>query len=251
MPALPIKYKDTLKEMPKGYKAAITNPPYLNKSVAVKNKMDFPETEYNDVYKYALAEMLKNIDYVAAIIPESFIRAILFHDRLDSITFINFEMFSDTEIPVCLALFVPEKTEDFKLYKGENFIGTYQEIYNKKIKSKTKIDWVFNDKAGNIGIVCLDSKNEKSICFCMGTDIKKEIKESSRSYTKVSGIPDNIDLENFINKCNEILNNYRETTFDLFLTTFRGLRKDGESRKRLPFSEAKKIMNYAVELLIC
>ena len=249
MPAIPIKYKDTLKEMPEGYKAAITNPPYLNKSVASRKNYDYPETEYNDVYKYAIDEMLKKVEYLAAIIPESFIKTNLFKDRLDSFTSINFKMFSDTEIPVCLALFGPNKTDDFKIYKGEEYLGTYKELCKERFNTTTNIEWKFNDKAGEIGISCLDLKSKNNIYFCLGSEIGEDIKSSSRSYTRVSGLPNDIDINCFIEKCNKILNEYRLRTDDIFLTAFRGLTNEGSIRRRLQFSIARDIMNTAIDYL--
>ena len=74
-----------------------------------------------------------------------------------------------------------------------------------------------------------------------------KIKVSSRSLTRVSGLPANIDLSIFLEQCNKILTKYREDTEDIFLTSFKGLRKDNKYRKRLDFANAKVIMNSAIE----
>ena len=72
--------QDTFKDYPKGYKTVITNPPYLSRSVATQRKINYPDTEYNDMYKYALSLMLKYNDYIAAIIPDSFVNSKEFKD---------------------------------------------------------------------------------------------------------------------------------------------------------------------------
>jgi len=84
--SLEVKKRDAIKEFPQGYKLIITNPPYLAKNSAHRKKIDFPTTKYDDLYKLCLEIMLKNCDYVGAIIPASFINADLFLDRLHSYT---------------------------------------------------------------------------------------------------------------------------------------------------------------------
>lgn len=122
----PIKKLDTIKNFPKGYKMCITNPPYLSKVSASFKKLNYPNTNFDDLYKLCLSLMLENCEYVAAIIPESFITANIFHERLEAIISLNIEMFEDTTCPVCLALFIPIKSDNnFKIYKNNLFIGDY------------------------------------------------------------------------------------------------------------------------------
>ena len=103
-PKVKIKKRDTLKNFPDGYNIIITNPPYLAKNSATRNNLFYPDIKYDDLYKYTLEIMLKNVDNVAAIIPESFITSGLFIDRLYAVTSLTTKMFNDTECPVCLAL---------------------------------------------------------------------------------------------------------------------------------------------------
>ena len=110
----------------------------------------------------------------------------------------------------------------------------------------TKIDWKFNDSDGSIGLYAIDNTKSASITFIDGKLISKEkIKNTSRSVTRISGLPENIDLNMFIDNCNQILDEYRENTKDVFLTSFKGLRKDNMYRRRLDFKTAKKILNLA------
>ena len=248
--------KDTIKDFPKDYCVGITNPPYLAKNSATRANIEFPETSYDDLYKVSLDVMLNNLDYVAAIIPESFINANIFHNRLYSFISLTCKMFEDTDCPVCLVLFIPEKQKanidldinDFYIYRQNRKIGKYKELKDKKPVSSIEILWTFNDKTGNIGIRCIDGTISPSIEFIKGEKISEDkIKVSSRSLTRVSGLPSDIDLDTFLQKCNEKLIKYREDTEDIFLTSFKGLRKDNKYRRRLDFANAKIIMNCVVE----
>lgn len=258
-PDVKIKKRDTIKNFPKGYKIVITNPPYLAKNSATRNGLYYPETKYDDIYKYALEIMLKNVDNVAAIIPESFITSGLFIDRLYAVASLTTKMFNDTECPVCLAMFIKNKQKidldenNFYLYHMDEKVGEYKKILNNLnlfLSNKEYTMWKFNDVNGNIGIKCVDNTKEPTIYFLEGMKIeKKNIKVSSRALTRVSGLPRNIKKERFINKCNNIINEYRKETKDVFLTSFKGLREDNCYRRRLDFNTAKKIMNKALEEL--
>ena len=247
-----VRYNDSIQLFPTGYDMVITNPPYLAKTSASRLKLPYPDTYYDDVYKLCVHLMLKNCKYIAAIIPESFITSDLFHDRLYGVISLNIKMFTDTECPVCLALFVPRKeSDDFVFYVGNNKVGNYNELkkYNLSEFSKDNVNWKFNDPYGIIGVKCVDNQVSNDIYFHHGDKIKSEdIKVSSRAFTRISGLPDNIDLDDFIKKCNIILNEYRDKTHDIFLTSFKGLRKDGVYRRRIDFRTVKCIMNKAIKL---
>ncbi|MBQ6855718.1 MAG: hypothetical protein IJO13_01295, partial [Lachnospiraceae bacterium] len=254
----PIKKRDTLADFPSGYSVAITNPPYLAKNSATRAGLDFPKTHYDDLYKVALDVMLNNLEYVAAIIPESYINAGLFHKRLYAFVSLNCKMFEDTECPVCLALFIPTKQKqyygvsesDFFVYHQNKKIGNYKTLEKKKPNPKIINNWNFNDPNGPIGIRCIDGTSEPSIEFVYGDEIQaSKVKVTSRSLTRVSGLPEDVDLEQFLLKCNNRLIKYREDTSDLFLTSFKGLRKDNKYRRRLDFENARMIMNEVIEII--
>jgi hypothetical protein len=76
-----------------------------------------------------------------------------------------------------------------------------------------------------------------------------DIKISSRSFTRISGLPKHINLNDFLNECNIILKDYREKTKDVLMTSFKGLRKDGKYRRRLDFKTVRYIMNKALKKL--
>lgn len=249
----PVKTRDTLNSFPIGHDVIITNPPYLAKNSATRSGIEFPLSQYDDLYKISLNLMLNNSKYVAAIIPESFITQGLFHNRLFGIVSLTMKMFEDTACPVCLALFVPEKEkdicDDFLIYSGDRLIGNYAEMREFLQKPKQSINIKFNNPNGNIGLIAIDNTNGPSIRFVNGEDIDSDkIKSTSRSITRIS--IENINefnLNEFIDIANNILFNEREITSDLFFTAFKGLRKDGKYRRRLDYKNAKRILTIAYE----
>lgn len=251
---------DTLRSYPKNYNVVITNPPYLAKNSAKRRGIDFPNTKHDDIYKEALEIMLNGSEYVAAIIPESFVTQKIFHNRLESVISLTCEMFNDTEVPVCLALFVPENkksvVDDFDIYDLEEKIGSYVEI-NKKTefllelkneKNKKKII-KFNDKNGVVGFFAVDNHATESIKFVDGDFVvSSKIKISSRNVTKISIEGINKQNKNlFIEKANELIKTYRKESGDVLMTSFKGLRKDGKYRRRMDFNQARKIIEKTLE----
>ncbi|MCR4912845.1 MAG: hypothetical protein K5983_03730 [Lactobacillus sp.] len=200
--------------------------------------------------------MLNNLDYVAAIVPESFITSNLFHNRLYAVVELNCKMFEDTECPVCLALFSPSdcipNANTFRVYQSNMFIGTYNKLLKYK-PAEAIIKFKFNDPNGVLGIQCIDNSREDSISFFQGSLIPSQsIKPTSRLKTRVS-IP-NIELSedklnSLIDECNRILKSYRQNTSDIFLTAFKGLRKDGKYRRRLDYKTATNIISKALSNL--
>lgn len=259
-PRYPIVINDSLVNYPKSFKVAITNPPYLAKNSAKRRGLPYPDTHFNDLYKLSLHTMLENTDYIGAIIPESFITQGIFHERLYGTISLLSKMFDDTDCPVCLAFFIPEKQKqelfdikkDFHIYHENDFVGNYIEVKNKLITTEETIKLQFNNKEGQIGLMAIDGTKEPSIRFTPAETIKEdEVKQTSRSKTRIF-IEDNgieIDREKLIAKCNNLLFKHREDTNDIFLTTFKGLRKDGRYRRRLDFKQARQIINQAIQEL--
>lgn len=254
-PDITIHQQDTIKNFPKNFSLAITNPPYLAKNSATRGKLPYPQTHYDDIYKLSLDVMLSNVDYVAAIVPESFITANIFHHRLYGVISLNYEMFSDTDCPVCLALFVPlkDKTEnpkDFIIYWGNEKIGFYQYLAKKKIVANHKNHWRFNDPRGEVGLFAIDNTSAATIKFLYGDEIdSNDIKHTNRGITRIGGLPRGQKLDDIINQANRALTIYRQETRDVFMTAFRGLRKDGCYRRRLAFADAYQLLNHALDNL--
>ena len=235
--------------MPEG-RLAITNPPYLGKSSAKRRHLDWYESNtYDDLYKFALDRMLANFKYIAAIIPESFITSKDFRERLSIVISLTTIMFEDTEHPVCLALFSPEKSSDYEIWSMNSFLGMSSDMEKHKITSSLDVRMKFNDPRGRVGIRAIDGTIGSSIAFCPGDTINSnKIKHSSRSLTRIS-VDSDIDTVSLINKANNILSVYRNNTQDVFLTSFKGLRRDGKYRRRIDFKTAREILNKAIEEL--
>lgn len=243
-----VEYRDTIASFPEGYEICVTNCPYLGKSSARRRKIDYPWEE-DDLYKVCLNRMLGNCKYVAAIIPESFITANVNKDRLWGVVSLTCRMFSDTDCPVCLAMFTPEGSELTKIYSNETYLGTLEELGTIELTADTKYhQWVFNDKEGSVGVKTVDNQKCDDCKFFDGNLIDPEdIKVSSRSFTRVAGLPEDVDKERFFGICNRILKDYRERTKDVLLTSFKGLRADGKYRRRLDFRTVRCILNKALK----
>jgi hypothetical protein len=236
--------RDTLKDFPKGYNVCITNPPYLARNSAKRRKLPYPETQYDDLYKFAIEKALHNCKNVGAIIPASFLNSGLFKGRLSRYILLNNKMFDDTSHPVCLALF-KESSSDVWIHENKEFIGKLSEL-EKKLPSKLsssakKFQIKFNEKSGNLGLIGIDNTLEPSIKFCSGSEINPEkILGTSRSITRISI---DCDTEKLIKNLNEALNSFRKETHDIFLTPFKGLRKDFKYRRRLDYKLARDLIN--------
>lgn len=236
-----VKRRDTLKNFPKGFKVCITNPPYLAQNSAKRRNLEFPNIIYDDLYKYSLEKCLEYCDYVGAIIPASFFNANIFRERLSHYILLNSKMFNDTEHPVCLALF-KKYSEDVDLYNDNKYLGKLSDLKKKLPKSNINMDIRFNVPNGNLGLIAIDNTIEPSIKFVNGEEISPErIRVSSRSITRIM-IPTKYKINNIIEKLNYNLNIFRKETYDLFLTPFKGLRKDNYYRRRLDYKLAKKLI---------
>jgi hypothetical protein len=258
-PDVPVEKRDCFDDFPDCPDSVIvTNPPYLAKNSASRRHIPFPPIchAYEDEYEYCLERMLSHCGYVAAIIPESFLTSGLFLDRIHSVVSLPIAMFSDTEVPVCLAMFSPKGTEggSFPVYRLNELIGRYANLKaaaDGLLGGKPKGKWVFNDPSGPVGVVCVDGTSGDGIRFVQGSDVDPSlIKASSRTRTRVS--TDRVEAEDvgrFLAVCNGLLAEYRKETGDVFMTSFKGLRKDGKYRRRLDFALAKRIMARAADVL--
>lgn len=238
-----VHYCDTLKKFPTGFDVCVTNPPYLAQNSAKRRGLYFPDCDYDDLYKFALDKCLQNCNFVAAIIPASFLNSGIFTNRLTTYILLNNKMFSDTDHPVCLALFSP-KSDDAEIYYGDEFIGNLKELRKKLPQTVLGRDISFNDKNGEIGLFAIDNTKQASIRFCEGSEIDPEkICYSSRSITRISVGSENTKA--LIDKLNKYLSDLRKETRDVFLTPFKGLRADGMYRRRLDYGLTRDLINNA------
>jgi hypothetical protein len=148
-------------------------------------------------------------------------------------------MFSDTENPVCLALFgVPSKR--IGIYHDENFVGFLDDL-EKQLPQEVaniRIEIKFNEPHGALGFIAFDDTRAPSIRFVRGDELAHyRIGFSSRMITRIDGRFSNLD--SLVRTLNRELSAFRESTKDVFLTPFKGLRKDGHYRRRMDYRLAR------------
>lgn len=248
--------RDTLTDFPKGFNVCITNPPWLARNSATRRGLPFPEaTHYDDLYKFALEQCLTHCAWVAVIIPEAFIRSGLFLKRLcDFISLVpqtqngtsqdnkskntNY-MFDDTEHPVGLALFAPNATSDVRVWRNNQRLGQLRELRKNLPPYSRNRSIVFNEPQGNLGLIAIDNTFSASIRFCPPEELGEyKVRTQCRSITKI-GVPWRVDMD----MLNARLTTIREMTHDVFLTAFKGLRRDGNYRRRLDWALARAIVD--------
>ncbi len=248
-----VERRDTLKDFPAGFKIAISNPPYLSFHFAKRKGLDINRKDfknYPSLYLVAIEECLRACDYVALIVPESFITSGFHRNRLEKIiSLAGIEMFSDTTMPTCLAMWGP-KALDPEYWIGNHRLGNLSSLES---ALNHELPWAscikFNVIDGNIGLWAIDNTKEPSIRFCLPNEIPMEkIKHSARlvSRIKISNL-NHLDTQPVIDLANQILNEWRLSTSDLLLTAFKGARSDGRFRRRIDFRNARAILAMALD----
>ncbi len=236
-----VRRKDTIESFPTGFDACVTNPPWLARNSATRRGLLYPDTSHDDLYKHCLELCLKHCEYVAALIPASYLQSGLFRDRLRTYILLHDDtLFSDTANPVCLALFDGTFSEKVEIYYDNERIGKLSTLESKIPQSVRNKNARFNDTDGCLGFISFDNTRNRSIRFCDAREIKDySIKVSSRFITRISG---NFDTS-IIDKLNEMVDQFREGTHDLFLTPFKGIRSDGSYRRRMSFALARRLID--------
>ncbi|MGI9250315.1 MAG: hypothetical protein ACR2PR_03850 [Pseudohongiellaceae bacterium] len=233
--------RDTLKSFPGGFDVCITNPPWLARNSATFRGLPFPDTHHDDLYKVSLERCLDSCGYVAALVPESFIRAGLFQDRLRSFVSLTANLFVDTVHPVGLAMFAPQTQGKVVVYSGNHRIGTLEELERDKPQPTGRREIIFNDPDGNLGLIALDNTREASIRFCNVRELSDyAVKHHCRHITKLS-----VSGRISITRYNKFIDDFREKTADILMTCYRGLRRDGKYRRRLDWKLARAVIENA------
>ncbi len=245
---------DSLVKIPKVDGAIIlTNPPYLAKNSATRKDIDmsiyFDESPYQDLYLIALDKMVRVQKYIVAIIPESFISSnFKFKNLLHSITILEENPFTNTETPVCVVCFdgITKDYKDIKIYKNEKLETTLEMAETLRYEPNNNVKIEFNDPNGWLAIRAIDSTNDVDfIKFGFKEEIEYDwdkIGPDSRLFTLLSlNVSDELKQQ-FIDKCNETLNDIREKSVDTILTAFKGNTKKGVRRRRLDFKLARAIV---------
>lgn len=234
--------RDTLVSFPRGYEVCVTNPPWLARNSATRRRLPYPSCKYDDVYKFCLELCLKNCEFVAALIPASFLQSGLFRERLSTYILLHKLIFNETENPVCLALFSGSTDHSTRVFYDDEYIGELDVLSANIPSEKANRKVRFNDPEGRLGFISFDNTHTRTIRFCDVDEISDyKIKESSRFITRISG--DFHGIPNLLERLNSLLSNYRDETRDLFLTPFKGIRDDGQYRRRMFFSQARTLIN--------
>jgi hypothetical protein len=235
-----VQKRDTLECFPNGFDVCITNPPWLAKNSATVRGLSFPNCRYDDLYKFALEKCLDNCKWVAALVPESFIRAGIFQERLTDFISLTSQIFADTGHPVGLALFQPHPSSEIRVWSQDFQVGYLSELESLRPQQKPNgPDVRFNHPHGNVGLIALDNTYTASIRFCPVDELAKyTVKNTGRHITKMY-VEGNIQIEGW----NEYLDDFRNRTHDVLMTCYKGIRKDGMYRRRLDWNLARGIIH--------
>lgn len=235
-----VRRRDSLLSFPRGFDVCVTNPPWLARNSATRRGLPFPQTQYDDLYKHCLWLCLSHCRYVAALVPESFICSGLFLSRLGAFVSLNRGMFMDTDHPVGLALFGAREHSSPLVFCGDKKIGTLAQMRRHRPPSSVDNNIVFNAPDGNLGLLALDNTSGASIRFCDAAELDGyPVRQSCRAITKIK-VPGKPKIKEY----NRFIKQFRTATRDVFLTAYRGLRKDGFYRRRLDYALARDIINY-------
>ena len=123
--------RDTFKSFPTGHKVCITNPPWLGKSHAQRAEMRVGATlddDYDNLYAKALGLALTHCEWVAALVPGSFLVSKIFRERLCDYIEVTCNPFVEIDPPVGLALFTPYRPAAWVVYSGDERIGFLDDI---------------------------------------------------------------------------------------------------------------------------
>jgi len=247
-----VEQRDTLTDFPEGYEVCVTNPPWLAKNSAKRRGLDYPDSDYDDLYKHALAMCLNKCEYVAALVPESFIRSpwgsLL--TRMTDFISLDIDLFSDTDSPCALALFAPDEIDwvggAARLWLGDEYVGTHSWL--SFLRPKPLHDGClvrFNDPEGQVGLYAIDNTKEPSIRFCPADELRDyEVKPSGRAITRIF-----VDGPIRTRAWNDNLNRYRTLCKDILLTSYRGRRSDGRYRRRCDWALAQGVIHTTEEAI--
>lgn len=253
----------------------LTNPPYLAKNSAkrlgsemvsyfsrdVLNKQ--ADSEYkvlNDLFKIAITKGIEKYDDSIWIVPESGIQDLeklpLWKKNLHSVTILENNPFDDTEHPVCIMIFSRSNPKQ-EVWKNDVQLGHWTDLYQlhqdfaQNVSKHLSMN--FNEKHGNLGFRAVDGTREDGtmkIKFCLADELgypRKSIKISSRHLTYISVDLGDEELSNVISLANQLIDDYRAMTHDVFLTAFMGNNKQGARRRRLDYKLARVIFNKAYQ----
>lgn len=237
----------------------ITNPPYLTnysakrKGIYENVRQYFDVCSYDDIYQLAIEKSLIN-DFGVMIIPETFINSKLPKNRLVSVTIIEDQLFNDTENPICVICFDNKQKhyDQIDVYKNDRLIGKLGYFEKMRRTPHKSICMKFNAPKGQIALRAVDTTNpQKPISFMKPEEMDydlADIKHSSRLITVIEVKASDKEINKIIEYSNQILFDFREKTYDVLLSPFKGNKKNGERRRRLDYMTARAFLEDAYEL---
>ena len=264
-PSFNWRYRNSLIDIPKTNRLIVTNPPYLAKNSAKRKKLEEYNyfnsmgSMYSDLYQIALTKCMENHDYIVAIVPETIITSDYLNylikvdwdktRRIDRIIILEENPFTDTTCPVVVVC-IGKKDSRLRIYKGDEFIGFYEDMKHIQPIPSNELKVEFNNKEGNIGLRGVDGgKQHNRIKFCLPSELNYDFNKICASSRSITVLNVNIDkklIPSVIEKANELLEKYRKDTADIFLAPFKGNDKEGIRRRRLDFKTAKGILEGAI-----
>ena len=241
-----VRRRDTLDSFPTGFPVCVTNPPWLARNSATFRGLDFPDCDYPDLYLHCLDRCLRHCRFVAALVPESFLRVGVrfgaFRPRLRGFVSLTARLFAETGHPTGLALFGPDRAADAVVWMDDRRLGSLRTLERLRPEPRPEGPQMrFNDPAGRLGLHALDDTRGPSIRFCEGRELDGyRVKPTGRHLTRIA-----LEGDLRIHAWNEYLRDFRERTQDVLLTSSKGLRRDGRYRRRLDWRLARGIVHHA------
>lgn len=251
----------------------LTNPPYLAKNSA--RRMNSPASSYfrpgavmpsnhehtnilDDLCKLAIERTLAHYDDSVWIVPESVVQDLEhlphWRGRLHSLTVLEDNPFTDTEHPVCVLVFSKDHPGG-ELWKNDTRLGTYDEVWSRhnitRSSPSNATTMKFNSPTGTLGYRAVDGTKEDGsmrIRFCLGDELgydRQNIKVSSRHLTYIDVALEGDELVAVVQEANRLIEAYRASTHDVFLTAFMGNTKTGVRRRRMDYYLARRMFNAA------
>lgn len=241
-----VRRRDTLASFPAGFPVCVTNPPWLARNIASFHGLDFPDCRYPDLYLHCLDRCLRHCRFVAALIPESFLRRGVrfppFRARLRAFVSLTARLFADTGHPAGLGLFGPETGTDAVVWMDDRRLGPLTAL--ERLRPEPRPDGPpmrFNDPEGRVGLFALDDTRGPSIRFCEGRELDGyRVKPTGRHLTRIA-----VNGPVRLDAWNDYLEAFRERTQDVLMTSTKGLRRDGRYRRRLDWRLARGIAHHA------
>ena len=226
--------RDTLLNFPTGYDVCITNPPYLAKTVVARRKLPITLIR-EDLYLDCLEQCLTYCQYVAVIIPSSFLTIKGFKSRLFGIDKIDRKIFDDTDCPVLVAYFTPDRNT--KILKGVNGVALdIDHLEPSNVRKAVK----FNQAINNYTLIGIDSTKGDNIQVVPYDNT--EVKSTNRAI-----VPFYSNTELDLNHINVVIQQWRDTTKDFYLQSFKSCMNTGKYRKRLSFTQLHYLLTHAFE----